>query len=332
MTREHVSMTLARRTGQARPARVPAERRARVREREREDRAKGTRAQPAASARLHSVRLNVTRVPMLGQTPTPRSREYGPEEAAVEEDLPFDRLQAKYPLAPSKNAFGTGKGRLGDGVRLLRKSKVGSFTAFVLAASDDAALAKWLKDHELVSTPKADRWLTHYVRMKFYFVALRYDPPKETPATDEVVAETIRISFKTPVPYYPYYEPEPETGQVQEERVLQLWLLTKTPAMPVSLLTDGKTHRWVQPLHGGKTYWLKREQIHKDLGPILKGSLPEGNILLQTFQDQKSSRKGFGDIVFIPAKRRVLSSEQNAARAPLLGILDPSFVPKNSAP
>ena len=67
----------------------------------------------------------------------------------------------------------------GGGVTILDIQKVGSFTAFVLAADDAGALAKWLKDNGLVSSPETDPWLAHYVKAKFYYVAMRYDPPKE---------------------------------------------------------------------------------------------------------------------------------------------------------
>ena len=44
---------------------------------------------------------------------------------------------------------------------VLSKERVGSFTAFVLAATDSAALERWLKDNQLVVPPETRAWLDH---------------------------------------------------------------------------------------------------------------------------------------------------------------------------
>jgi len=108
-----------------------------------------------------------------------------PEVAQVD-DAPFQELRATFPFAPARPMVGHGAGSgtgqgFGSGagsVSVLETVKVGSFTAFVLAADDEKALAKWLVDNGLASTPESDEWLAHYVRMRFFYVAMRYDPPK----------------------------------------------------------------------------------------------------------------------------------------------------------
>ena len=109
-----------------------------------------------------------------------------PEVAKVDRGL-FEKLRRQFPFQRSKGigsiglgsgaGVGFGSGR-SAGVQVLQVSKVGSFTAFVLAATDAKALSKWLKDNGLASSKETDVWLAHYVKMKFYYVAMRYDPPK----------------------------------------------------------------------------------------------------------------------------------------------------------
>jgi len=199
-----------------------------------------------------------------------------PKVAAVEKP-PFDQLDASYPFHRPPRAFGRGGGRLGSGsapgkgVQVLEVSKVGSFTAFVLTATDDKALAKWLKDNELVATPRANAWLSHYVASQFFFVAMRYDPPATAPqeADAKVTAETIRISFQTPLPFYPYLEPENAEPNPAAERAIELWLLTRHAAIPVSLLRQDEGARWVRPFRGGSAYQVTKAQLERMLGTKL---------------------------------------------------------------
>jgi hypothetical protein len=72
---------------------------------------------------------------------------------------------------------------------------------------------------------------------------------------------------------------------------------------------------------------VARGRLEALLRGELRGLLPDGPLAVQTFQDQKYSREGFGDVLFAPAER----GSQNAAPDPrmraLLGILDPELLP-----
>jgi len=68
-------------------------------------------------------------------------------------------------------------------------------------------------------------------------------------------SETIRISFPTPAPYYPYFEPRRPplpAGESVPARLLELWVVSPARVTPISARTvDGKTS-WVSPmLEGG---------------------------------------------------------------------------------
>jgi len=280
--------------------------------------------------------------------PTPTE----PVVAKVEKS-PFEPLRWAFPFAAPKpvdhagTGFGNGLGRLGGGggVTVLSASKVGSFTAFVLAADDEKGLARWLADNGLTSTPDADAWLSHYVRMKFYFVAMRYDPPQGADASVKptashaaaipLKAETIRISFSTPVPYYPYFEPRrpPEPPSKRPPaRLLELWIATPARVTPVVARTVNGRTEWVRPMQEGSTAGsidpgVSRAALLGALGGALQALVPPGPLRVQTFQDQKLSREGYGDILFAPETKGTVDPATADKLRPLLGILDPTLVP-----
>ena len=258
-----------------------------------------------------------------------------PEIAKVER-TPFTRLREHFPFtdpvvdgAGYGSGAGAGFGGRGGGVEVLAVEKVGSFTAFTLAATDAGALAAWLKDNDLVNTPETDRWLAHYVRMGFFYVALRYDPPANARARKHapIAAETLRISFDAPIAYYPYFEPETPRDE-KTPRLLELWYVGSSAVVPVARLADAddRPPRWVRPLQPGK----QRRDARKLLGSVLlaelEALLPAGDLVVQTFQDQKRRRSGFQDILFAAAEPTTRTPEQQTALAPLLGVLDPELI------
>lgn len=112
------------------------------------------------SGREHFVREVVFRAatkPFGFVVPTPTR----PEVARLAKN-PFERLRAIFPHRSrvgvglgTGQGFGSGVGQKGAGVSVLEVKKVGSLTAFVLAADDEQALAAWLAEHQLESGPEA---------------------------------------------------------------------------------------------------------------------------------------------------------------------------------
>ncbi len=247
---------------------------------------------------------------------------------------PFTRLRDRFPFTKPRGmliGYGGGHASLGgsggryQGVEVLEVEKIGSFTAFVIAATDVGGLTRWLADNDLVSTPETDLWLTNYVRAGFFYVALRYDPPKSGKRSGMIAAETIRISFATPVPYYPYFEP---TTQLPErKRLMELWTIGSEAVVPVALRDAEGERRWLSPLRAGITSVDARKLSEAALSKELEVFLPqgEGELVVQTFQDQKLTRSGWGDILFAAKQPRTLSPRELADLRPLLAILDPEL-------
>lgn len=260
------------------------------------------------------------------------------------ETTPFTQLRNSFSFLPvigigggsgSESGYGRGSGAGfgGRGVTVLEETKVGSFKTYVLAATDEQALATWLSDNDLVASEGAEAWLEHYVRMGFYYVAMRYDPPrkkrrkKKGEQEHPTAAETIRISFATPVPYYPYLEPVEPKLPTDAPRLLEVWTVGTEKVVPVGLKSEGSDHQWVRPLRAGESYSEARAGLEFALRHELEALLPEGRLVVQSFQDQKRSRDGFGDVLFVPAAKGALDQDRIAKLEPLLGILDPSLVP-----
>ena len=198
-------------------------------------------------------------------------------------------------------------------------TKVGRFTAFVLSASDAAGLSSWLSRNGFVRTPETDAWLAHYVKLGFFYVAMRYEPSPG--AKGKTTSETVRISFDSPLPYYPYLEPDPPGGKASARpRLLEIWLASTRDFVPVAPRSREKTE-WVRPFLSGSVY---TSGVRSTLASAVEAALlPAGRLRLQRFADQKRSRIGFGDVVFVPASADDGGPPPEALR-PFAETLDPA--------
>lgn len=256
-----------------------------------------------------------------------------PEIASISDNRLFTFLRQSFRYRdpkPSESGYGRGAGAGfgGSGVQVLEIKRVGSFKAFVLTASDESALAKWLADNGFDASEGGKAWLQHYVVSGFYYVALRYEPKtlsKKDKDKHPIAAETIRISFDTPVPYYPYLEPIQPKLPRDSPRLLELWYVSNSPVVPVARHEDEDGGaRWVRPLRGGAVVEDQYEvlpDVSKELVPLL----PAGKLVVQAFQDQKRVRDGFSDMLFVPKEATELTDERKAELESFLAILDPTL-------
>ena len=258
--------------------------------------------------------------------PTPKQ----PEVAAAKS--PFKALRKAYPFEPPSQLGGGPPGSRGakgaatggaPPVQVLSVQRVGKFTAFVLAATDAGALGKWLSDNKFQVPPKSKAWLDHYVALGFYYVAFRYDPPKGKKGG--LTSETVRISFETPYPYYPYQEP---TGtRSAGSRLLSLWFVSQSKMKPIAATTRLGMTRHHRPWMAGLSYDVESRKLAGKLGALSK-LLPSGKLSLQTFRDLKLSRAGWGDVLMVPSKVEPLGPQQIAERRWLFPVLDPVLLPQ----
>jgi hypothetical protein len=253
------------------------------------------------------------------------------------DELPWGGLERAFPFEEkgkgSGQGFGSGHGRLGGaGVRVLEAKPLGSFAAYVLQATDGNAMKGWLDRNHFTTTPASAAWLERYVKLGFYFVALRYDPGLHRAKVERegrnTSAETLRISFATPAPYFPYREPDRD--DLGKDRALALWLVTKgKPRVPVALVQEGDSLAYRRPWREGHRQppvpasslaHALGEKTWKDL------ALPgEGDWNVQVFEDQKHARRGFGDVLLVPEEPGALDAAALEKHRALLPLLDPAL-------
>lgn len=244
-----------------------------------------------------------------------------PEVEKVEQ-APFDALESKYPFHPPEPEplFGSrSKSASGAAVEVHEVKRIGSFTAFVLSATDAAALDAWFTENDIARPPSAIQWLEHFVAKRFFVTAFRYEPPRE--AAGEIDAETVRLGFRTDEAYYPYIEPlrSGEPGA----RVLSVWTMAEGNLVPAALFAPraGPVH-WQVAWQEGGAYDASRTELAALL-PGVAAFLPHaGTVRVQTFLDTRWSRDGVSDVVLANEGDRPEEAGFRTRAAALLGDLE----------
>lgn len=249
--------------------------------------------------------------------PTPAK----PEVEKVEK-APWDALEAKYPFwppEPPRFMLSAAKSAPPDrGVEVHEVKRIGSFTAFVLSATDASALDKWFSENDISRPPNAIQWLEHFVQKKFFVTAFRYEP--QDSADGAMDAETVRLTFRTRDAYYPYIEPMRTGSPVRQ---LHVWTIAKESLVPAALFApkDGPI-RWGTAWREGAAYDAGRGELKEQL-PGVAAFLPgDGTLRIQTFQDDRPSRNGVSDVVLANEGDRPTDPDFLTRATALLGSLD----------
>jgi len=245
---------------------------------------------------------------------------------------PFAKL-ASASEAVTGSGFGSSTpGRVSGPPEVPPPDQVGRVATSVIAASDSGALKKWLAKNKLAADAALDTWLASYAARGFYFVALQVEPKPQKEAF-KLVTETLQISFASPLPYFPYTEPLENLGT----RLLSVWLLSNARQVPVALASAGSTAQWLRPWHELDSWRPSPTEVKALLPQPLVAVLPRGpaqnttlvrypEYTLQHFEDQKSSRLGYGDVVLVPEVPREPPQASPDLRR-LMGVLDPEVKP-----
>lgn len=258
---------------------------------------------------------------------------------------PFPKLTAASVAAAAAAEGGSGFGSSGpEGLTGARPApgaaathdgeQVGRLTTSVIAASDTKALKQWLAASKLKSDAATDAWLAGYAARGFYFVALRMSP---TPKPDafKTVTETLQISFSSALPYLPYAEASDDGGNY---RLLSVWLLSSHRHVPVALAASEGKSQWLRPWHELDASQPSPEQLKGLLPKSLLALLPPGpeknhglirypSHMLQRFEDQKSSRRGYGDVVLVREAPQDSATPPVAELRRVMNVLDPEVKP-----
>jgi hypothetical protein len=90
------------------------------------------------------------------------------------------------------------------GVTVLSATRVAGMDAVVLEAASTRALRDWLTAREFDFRPELESWALPYVAEGFKIVAFKY--ARDT-SDQRIGARAVRLSFRTPEPFFPYREP-----------------------------------------------------------------------------------------------------------------------------
>jgi hypothetical protein len=117
-----------------------------------------------------------------------------------------------------------------EAVQVLAQQRVAGFDATVLKADNADSLTEWLQEHEFAYSQAVADWAQPYIEQGWVFTALKIAPP-ETDAEGNkvaVTADTLRLTFTTDRPLFPYREPDftAEAEQLNaKERLLRIYFL-----------------------------------------------------------------------------------------------------------
>ena len=121
-------------------------------------------------------------------------------------------------------------------VAVLAQQEVGGYEATILQAQDAAALNHWLNRNGYPSNATMTEWLRPYVEKGWIITAFKISRKGNNPVSRPLGLASVRMSFATPRPFYPYREPQTaRTGAASPPRSLRLFLLADDGRMAATL-------------------------------------------------------------------------------------------------
>ena len=187
------------------------------------------------------------------------------------------------------------------GVMVIEEKRVAGFDATVLTARTGEDLVNWLRDNGFAFSPAVSEWASPYLGGDWHFTALKVEKDSRSRATDEVKAASLRMSFKTDRPLFPYREPDSKAsgGNVDaKRRLLRIYFIAEAQY-------EGKidgNRPW-----SGKTKWSGDITRHRET-LLAKLKLPEttgpSNWWLTEIEDRWPYEKAAGDVYFSPVAKQ----------------------------
>jgi hypothetical protein len=190
-------------------------------------------------------------------------------------------------------------------VNVLLEQKVGAFDAAVLKANDAELLNAWLKKNGYTTRPELETWLKWYTDHNWIITAYKFGGGRN----GQIVGSTVRMSFQTEKPFYPYREPADSRGpDAPPNRMLRIYYLGEKQYAG----TIGASTAWP-----GQNVWANDLPLNPHIladrlklkGMALK-EVAERKWTLTEYEDRSSPRPGTDELYFAPA------AEQTAKERP----------------
>jgi hypothetical protein len=191
---------------------------------------------------------------------------------------------------------------------VLEEKRVAGYDAAVLEGNDASLLANWLKARGYDFSEPLHGWVEPYLKGGWKITAFKV--AKKGSQEPSVATSAVRMTFKTPRPFFPYKEPaNPEKGgpnQLHPQRLLRVFFVG---AEKVQGTLGEKGEAWP-----GKAAWageLKAEDRTLLLQELkLPANTQPAKWWLTEFEDHSSPRPGSADVYFARA------ADQDAVKRP----------------
>ena len=220
-------------------------------------------------------------------------------------------------------AVATPRNASAAGVTVVEEKRVAGFDATVLTARSGDELVNWLKNNGYDYSPAVSEWAKPYLGGTWHFTALKMVKPERAHGNDEIRATSLRISFKTAKPLFPYREPDSKASTKNlavKHRLLRIYFIADKQY-------EGKidgSRPW-----SGKTIWSGDITQHRK-SLLEELNLPESTgstkWWLTEIEDQWPYKKAPGDVYFSPVVKQITiarssTSQRNQMDASVLVML-----------
>jgi hypothetical protein len=229
--------------------------------------------------------------------------------------------------SPSANLLDGGVCRAPP-VTVLQEKTVAGFKAAVLQTASSTALVGWLKDNGYAFSPEIEAWAKPYVEGGWKITALKIEKGKDGKNSRDVAASSLRMSFKTDRPLFPYREPDNKSSAEKigaKRRTLAIYFIAESRyeggfaydeavvnSIAPSLRPANYTGPWTgRVVWAGKIKQPERQKLLEEL------KLPEttgpAQWWLTEFEDNWPYKLAPEDVYFRPAR-----TQEPVRRAPIL--------------
>lgn len=188
------------------------------------------------------------------------------------------------------------------GVEVLSLQRVAGLDAAVLAATDSAALSKWLDEHRYAKSGTLDAWLAVYVEKGWTITAFKIANDSAAKADRYALAtKALRMTFATPAPFYPYREPADQRAPLPAGN--KLAGQSRPRSLRVYYLANGRAAATL----GKETPWPVKPILAEPVPPPFVASLGLPDYRneqrwLTVFEDDTNPREGVDDVYFAVAQ------------------------------
>jgi hypothetical protein len=176
------------------------------------------------------------------------------------------------------------------------EKEVAGLKASVLETKSADALVKWLKENGYAFSPEVAAWAKPYVEAGWMITAFKVIKNKDEAEQKRVAATSLRMSFKTDRPLFPYREPDPKEfakALGARHRLLRIYFVAEARYRGELTPDDPWTGKvaWAGKLgDGGRKQALELLKLPENAGPK--------EWWLTEFEDDWPYRAAPADVVF----------------------------------